>query len=51
MGGDLTTDAGLIEAFDRAFVGVLVALTALMAITLLAVPKRVAGGHAAGHHH
>jgi EmrB/QacA subfamily drug resistance transporter len=51
VGGDLTADAGLIEAFDRAFVGVLVGLAALMVITLLAVPKRVAGGHATGPHH
>jgi EmrB/QacA subfamily drug resistance transporter len=50
VGGDLTTDAGLVDAFGRAFVGVLVALGALMVVTLAAVPNRAGGEHAGAPH-
>jgi len=54
VGGDLTTQAGLVDAFGRSFQAVLVVLAALMVVTLLAVPRTAAqhpagGGHAGMH--
>ncbi|HET6626239.1 MAG TPA: MFS transporter [Nocardioidaceae bacterium] len=43
VGGDLTTRAGLVEAYPRSFTGVIVILGALLVLTLAAVPKRTAG--------
>jgi EmrB/QacA subfamily drug resistance transporter len=39
VGGDLTSRAGLIDAYGRAFTGVLVILAALLAVTLLSLPR------------
>ena len=53
VGGDLTTRTGLVDAYGRAFVTVLVILAVLMVVTLTAVPKRThvaAGGHGHGMH-
>jgi EmrB/QacA subfamily drug resistance transporter len=51
VGGDLTSQAGLVDAYGRAFVAVLVILALLLVVTLVAVPrKKVAHGvGAAGH--
>ena len=53
VGGDLTSRTGLVDAYGRAFVAVLVILAMLMVVTLVAVPKKVhaaAGGHGHGMH-
>ncbi|MGZ4631610.1 MAG: MFS transporter [Actinomycetes bacterium] len=53
VGGDLTSRTGLVDAYGRAFVAVLVILAVLMVVTLVAVPKKVhaaAGGHGHGMH-
>jgi EmrB/QacA subfamily drug resistance transporter len=53
VGGDLTSRAGLVDAYGNAFVAVLVILAVLMVVTLAAVPKRatLAGaGHGHGMH-
>jgi MFS family permease len=44
VGGDLTTRAGLIDAYSRAFIGVLAILAVLLVVTLAAVPRRAAAG-------
>ncbi|WP_218105153.1 MFS transporter [Micromonospora rhizosphaerae] len=52
VGGDLTSRAGLIAAYPRAFDGVLMILGALLVVTLIAVPNRTGSdaGHATPHH-
>jgi hypothetical protein len=51
VGGDLTTDGGLVDAVGRAFVAIVVALAGLMVITLAAVPARIDHHDGAGMHH
>jgi EmrB/QacA subfamily drug resistance transporter len=51
IGGDLVTDAGLIESVSRAFIAIVVALAGLLLLTLAAVPARVSIHHGAGMHH
>ncbi|MGZ4582462.1 MAG: MFS transporter [Nocardioidaceae bacterium] len=50
IGGDLTTRTGLVDAYGRAFTGVLVILALLMVVTLTAVPKRAGAAHGGMHH-
>ncbi len=50
IAGNLTTQAGLIEAFPRVFTVGAVAMVALAGFAALAVP-RISGDHAAGAHH
>ena len=51
IGGDLVTDAGLVDAVARSFTAIVVALGALLVITLLTVPARVSNHHGAAMHH
>ena len=51
IGGDLVTDTGLVDAVTRAFLAIVVALGALLVITLAAVPARVSSHHGAAMHH
>jgi hypothetical protein len=53
IAGDLTTRAGLIDAYPRVFTAIAVALVALSAFVVLAVPRLQTaasdGGHGRGH--
>ena len=51
VGGDLTTNGGLVDATSRAFVAIVIALVGLMAVTLIAVPARISDQHGRGMHH
>jgi hypothetical protein len=53
IAGDLTTQAGLIDGYGRAFTATAGVLAALFLLTLLAVPggKPAAAGHGHGHGH
>lgn len=53
VGGDLTSRAGVVDAYGRAFVAVLAILVVLMVVTLVALPKSAdvtTHGHAHGMH-
>jgi EmrB/QacA subfamily drug resistance transporter len=51
VGGGLLTDAALIDTVHAAFLVVVGVAAALVAITLVAVPSRVATGASHAHHH
>jgi EmrB/QacA subfamily drug resistance transporter len=53
VAGNLTSQAGLVDAFPRVFTVVAIAMVALAGFAALAVPRRSAheaGGHHGGHH-
>ena len=51
IAGDLTTQAGLIDGFGRAFIATAGVLAALFLLTLFAFPRGTAQPSPAGHGH
>jgi predicted MFS family arabinose efflux permease len=51
VAGDLTTRTGLIDGYSQAFAAVIAGIAVLLAVTLLALPRRHATPGAAAHHH